>query len=157
MKERNFIIKKLDSDLTNESRVKELWEVAETAYPEGSPWTLEQFQGIVSFDYLILFVAENLAGETIALLIASKTMVEVDIYMLAVKSSHQRRGIARKLFKELIKEARMKELRNVFLEVRVSNLAAYNLYKSLGFQEIGRRKNYYSKPKEDALMMKMNL
>lgn len=157
MKENNFIIKKLNSDAVKESQVEALWEVAESAYPEGSPWTLKQFQGIVSFDYLILFIAENLEGEMIALLIASKTMIEVDIYMLAVKDTYQRKGIARRLLEELIKEARNIGLSNVFLEVRFSNLAAYNLYKSLGFQEIGRRKNYYSKPKEDAIMMKMDL
>ena len=48
-------------------------------------------------------------------------------------------------------------LETIFLEVRETNRAAYQLYSKIGFQEIGRRKNYYSEPVEDALMMKHDL
>lgn len=71
---------------------------------------------------------------------------------IAVKKEHRRKGIARMLVNELIKKLE-NELSFISLEVRISNLAAINLYSSLGFKKEGIRKNFYEAPKEDALIM----
>ena len=59
----------------------------------------------------------------------------------------------------LLDLARWKKIRMAFLEVRVSNQAAYKLYTKLGFDEIGVRKNYYPSPagREDALILALDL
>lgn len=136
---------------------KAIWLVAETAYDKGSPWELSQFQELISYENVIHLIAEKPNGEVLALIIASKTMVEADIYMLAVKKSYQGKGIGKKIFQELIQELKSSDLETIFLEVRESNIAAKSVYEKLGFKKIGRRKDYYIKPKEDALMMKIEL
>ncbi|HEX9912077.1 MAG TPA: GNAT family N-acetyltransferase, partial [candidate division Zixibacteria bacterium] len=46
-----------------------------------------------------------------------------------------------------------KNCRTITLDVRVSNLVASELYRKFGFEEVGRRKNYYRYPVEDAIIM----
>lgn len=71
---------------------------------------------------------------------------------IAVKKAFRRQGIAKALIEELLKKLDT-ELSFISLEVRVSNSAAINLYRLLGFKEEGLRKNFYQAPKEDALIM----
>ncbi len=73
---------------------------------------------------------------------------------MAVFPEHRRQGLARGLLRALA--ARGKEtlgLSFLTLEVRPGNLAAVELYRAEGYQEVGRRKNFYSDPREDALLM----
>jgi ribosomal-protein-alanine N-acetyltransferase len=72
---------------------------------------------------------------------------------IAVHPEHRRRGLGRSVLVEMLDEAKKRGIRSVFLEVRVSNEAAKALYLSEGFSEIGRRKNFYRAPVEDALAM----
>lgn len=76
---------------------------------------------------------------------------------IAVHPAHRRQGAARALLEALIGFAR--ENGGVFLtlEVRPSNAPARALYGSLGFTEAGRRKNFYSRPAEDALLLRLDL
>lgn len=136
---------------------KAIWQVAESAYANGSPWSLEQFEELIAFKNVTTLIAEKADRGIVAMIVASNTSVEADIYMLAVKAAEQGEGIGQELFQELIQEMRANDLETIFLEVRESNIAANKVYQRLGFEQIGRRKNYYSKPKEDALMMKLNL
>ena len=70
---------------------------------------------------------------------------------IAVGEGFRRRGIARMLVEELIRRLDAYQLT---LEVRASNAPAIALYESLGFTQVGLRKNYYHKPKEDALILR---
>lgn len=72
---------------------------------------------------------------------------------LAVIEAYRRKGTGRALMNELINECISLDLAFATLEVRVSNTPAVNLYKNLGFDEVGRRKNYYKEPLEDALLL----
>ena len=54
----------------------------------------------------------------------------------------------------LVDELKAIESRCLTLEVRASNVPAISLYEKLGFAEVGRRKNYYRNPREDALIMR---
>ncbi len=75
---------------------------------------------------------------------------EGDVARVAVLPEYRRYGIAKALLEKSFKD----ELNSVFLDVRESNVPAKELYKSLGFEEIGIRKNYYSNPAENAVLMK---
>ena len=74
---------------------------------------------------------------------------------IAVAPALRRRGIARALFAEL--ERRLPEIDELFLEVRASNSGAIALYRTLGFEQVGRRPNYYLDPREDALILRKEL
>ena len=78
---------------------------------------------------------------------------EAHITNIAVHPEHRRRGVGRLLMETLMKEAVILKMERMTLEVRVSNKAAISLYKSLGFEEGGIRKGYYSNDREDALIM----
>jgi ribosomal-protein-alanine N-acetyltransferase len=78
---------------------------------------------------------------------------EAHITNIAVHPGHRRRGVGRLLMETLMKEAVRLNMERMTLEVRVSNKEAISLYKSLGFEEGGIRKGYYSNNREDALIM----
>ena len=72
---------------------------------------------------------------------------------VAVFPEFRRQGVAAKLIAVFENFARGNKLAFLTLEVRPSNTAAIALYKGFGFEEVGRRKNYYGLPKEDALIL----
>ena len=78
---------------------------------------------------------------------------EAEIFNLAVRPDRRSQGIGRMLLGELCRAADSGGVRNIYLEVRESNAAARGLYTKFGFRNIGRRKNYYDSPREDALLM----
>lgn len=93
-----------------------------------------------------------LDGDTVAGYIGSQTVLgEADMLNLAVKPEYRRQGLGRQLVNELIRQL---DAHCLTLEVRVTNEPAKNLYGSMGFRQVGLRKNYYEKPKEDALILR---
>ena len=91
-------------------------------------------------------------GEEVVGYVGSQTVLqEADMMNIAVSEHCRRRGIARMLVEELIRQLDAYQLT---LEVRASNSPAIALYESLGFVQVGLRKNYYRKPKEDALILR---
>ena len=77
-----------------------------------------------------------------------------DMMNVAVHPDHRRRGVGEKLVIALEEALKAQESTCLTLEVRASNDPARTLYEKLGFVEVGRRKNYYRNPKEDALIMR---
>ncbi len=82
---------------------------------------------------------------------------ECEIVNVAVSSLYRRRGYGRKLLSAVIEHAKSEKITKLLLEVRTSNIAARSLYESLGFYTVGVRKNYYTDPKEDAVLMDLSL
>ena len=72
---------------------------------------------------------------------------------VAVRPECRRRGIAAKLLQVFLDFAQANRLAFLTLEVRASNYEAIALYGSRGFRSVGRRKNYYEHPREDAIIM----
>ena len=112
-------------------------------------------------------LAEELENQCAAFLVAQDSitqqvmgyaglLVMVDegyITNVAVFPEFRRQGVAAKLIAVFENFARGNKLAFLTLEVRPSNTAAIALYKGFGFEEVGRRKNYYDLPKEDALIL----
>ena len=78
---------------------------------------------------------------------------EGDVTNVAVSKKHRGKGYGRALLKELENRGRKKDVSKYFLEVRQSNIIAFKLYLSLGYEKIGIRKNFYERPSEDAVIM----
>ena len=77
----------------------------------------------------------------------------IDVYeilAIATIEEYRNKGIAQKLLNKI-------KIKNIFLEVRESNQTAINFYKKNKFKEISIRKNYYSKPTENAIIMKLEV
>ncbi|HFI2691676.1 TPA: ribosomal protein S18-alanine N-acetyltransferase [Streptococcus suis] len=115
---------------------------------EQSPWTLEQIASSMTSqdeDYYLAFEGQELVG----FLAVQTVLDEMEILQIAVKADFQRLGIASQLM-----AAVMDWDGDIFLEVRESNSAAQALYTRQHFTQIGKRKDYYRHPVEDAVMMK---
>ena len=82
---------------------------------------------------------------------------EMEILNLGVDPGARRQGIGARLVARAMEEGRGAGVRRVYLEVRESNTGARAFYTSLGFEQQGRRKNYYSQPVEDALVLAVDL
>ena len=85
--------------------------------------------------------------------VAGRTVAgECEIYRVATLPSCRRRGCAKRVLSVCMQDTRRSGCTDYFLEVRESNTAARALYTSLGFTLVGRRKEYYHDPSEDALL-----
>jgi ribosomal-protein-alanine N-acetyltransferase len=96
-------------------------------------------------------------GEVVGFAVASLLPPEAELETIAVASTAQRHGLARRLFAELAAEIGAAQITEVFLEVRASNQPALGLYRRLGFTETGCRVRYYHDPVEDAVLMRLRI
>ena len=103
----------------------------------------------------VLWVRGEIAGYGILSIAAG----EAHILNVCVSPGEQHAGLGRRIVLRLLDLARWHRAERVFLEVRPSNPRAIALYESLGFNEIGRRPNYYpaKKGREDAVVMAMEM
>ena len=117
------------------------------------PWSESSVRSELSNPLSLWLVAER--GGAVAGYIGSQSVLDAaDMMNVAVALESRRGGVAEALIGSLIARLEKAGVRSLSLEVRVSNDAARALYEKLGFSEVGRRKNYYTKPKEDALILR---
>lgn len=90
-------------------------------------------------------------------IVARETAGELHINNVAVRAEYRRRGIGAALLNRVLDEARRRKAKAAFLEVRSANHAAQALYEKSGFRAIARRADYYSEPREDAVVMSLVL
>ena len=94
-------------------------------------------------------------GQKVAGYVGSQSVMgEADMMNIAVSSDYRRSGIAQELVERLVALLREKDVYSLTLEVRASNEPAKALYSKLGFNQVGRRPNYYRNPKEEALILR---
>lgn len=118
-----------------------------------TPWSERMFQSELDnpLSRIDLFWQDcRLAG----FLCAWRVCRELNILNVATAPHMRRRGVARALLAQVLDRNLRAGLDRVLLEVRVSNVAAINLYRTFGFREIDRRLRYYSDG-EDALVMEL--
>ncbi len=121
------------------------------------PWTRRIFEDCLRVGYRchVGEVEGNLAGYGVM----STGAGEAHVLNLCVAGEFQRRGLAREMLSLLLDEADKLEVRDVFLEVRPSNIAAITLYEQMGFNQVGLRKDYYptEEGREDAIIFASSL
>lgn len=117
------------------------------------PWTRQQLKCELPDERHEFLVAEGETGETLGYVGMMFVLDEGYISNVAVAPGNRRQGIGAALLTELLRRAEIHELAFVTLEVRAGNEPAIALYERFGFTPVGRRKNYYDCPKEDAILM----
>lgn len=116
------------------------------------PWKEEDFRKALQDSnngYLVAVHQESIAGYCGYWGAAP----EAYIYNVAVKKEFRRQHTGYQMLKRLMADALDKGIHTFTLEVRCSNTAAMHLYEQLGFTHAGIRKNFYTKPTEDAVIM----
>ncbi len=123
-----------------------------------TPWQLSSFEYELENRDAILKVAV-LNVEIVGYICVRSILDVTHIMDLAVTPGFKRMGIASLLLRNALQELRRTrpEIILITLEVRESNIAALKLYEKYGFREIGRRRGYYKKPAEDALIMELDM
>lgn len=116
------------------------------------PWTRQQLRCELPDERHEFLVAEQ--NETLLGYVGMMHVLDEGyISNVAVAPEARRKGVASALIREMIDRAKTLELAFLSLEVRVSNEPAIALYGGFGFEPVGRRKNYYEQPREDAIIM----
>lgn len=139
-----------------------LLEVERRSYSH--PWTRRNFEGELAAGERGLLLVLRAAGARggsdrglrgyCAFQVAAQ---EMHVMNLAIVPESRRRGLGSFLLRLAMDIAARRGAREAFLEVREGNLAARGLYRSAGFTEAGRRSGYYSRPSEDALVLRRPL
>lgn len=120
------------------------------------PWSEKMFSELVQNPLAVYYVA--LCGdEVIGYGGIYKVLDEGELMNIAVSPKYRCRGVASMLLKRLIECSKECEIKQIRLEVRESNVQGRALYEKFGFTVDGKRKNYYSFPKEDAVLMSLAL
>ncbi len=117
------------------------------------PWSEKSLMSELDNPLSVWLVARE--GETLAGYIGAQAVLdEADMMNLAVAPQYRQCGIGTALVRALVDTLRERGVRTLTLEVRASNETAIRVYAALGFAQVGRRRNYYEKPKEDALILR---
>ena len=130
--------------------IKEVAEIEKESFSD--PWSEDGLRNELDNDTAFFFVAEK-SSEVAGYVGTHIVLDECYIANVAVTPSFRRMGIADKLLDYAESNAINKNCAFITLEVRVSNLPAINLYKKRGYVSMGERKNFYSHPTENALIM----
>lgn len=157
----NAVVKPAQPDFEAAAmRVPDLTEVMaveRVAYPV--PWTHGNFVDSLAADY----PAEVLRGPRAELLgywVAMPGADEMHLLNITVVPAWQGRGLAVAMLDRLVAECRRRGLSQLWLEVRISNARAREVYARYGFAEVGKRRAYYpvvEGPREDAILMSLGI
>jgi len=125
-----------------------------------SPWSMgqfkEEFKGVPRTHFFIVALdTENQIIGYAAVMVPAPG-IEADVLTVGVLSEHRKAGIGKAFMEQLARWAKDKESNAMMLEVGTENVAAINLYKQLGYQQISVRTNYYGVGL-DALVMRKEL
>ena len=120
------------------------------------PWSEKSIAQELRNDLALWLVA--LEEDAVVGYVGSQTVLGwTDMMNVAVHPEHRRKGIGEGLIVRLMELLRERKCECLTLEVRASNHGAIALYEKLGFGEVGRRKNYYRNPREEALILRVEL
>ena len=136
-----------------ESDLDEIVRIEQSCFAD--PWSEESFRRLLAVEPAIFQVAAfppdfRVSGYAIAFAVGE----DGEVLNVAVEPGFRGKGLAGQMLDALLIELGARGVQTAFLEVRESNGAARALYGSRGFTEIGRRKAYYRRPVEDALVMR---
>jgi ribosomal-protein-alanine N-acetyltransferase len=122
-----------------------------------TPWSVETFGRLLDRPAAHLLVLEVPPAGVVGYAILWCILDQGELANIALREEWRGRGLGAFLLDRVLEVARERGVRTLFLEVRDSNTAARALYESRGFVEIGRRRDYYEAPREDARVLEKRL
>jgi ribosomal-protein-alanine N-acetyltransferase len=138
--------------LSSPDEIDDLLAVERTSFT--NPWTREMFLSELQNEGVSFLVcARDDTGRLIGFCSFWRVFDELHINNLAVAPAHRRQGVAASLLTHVLAQAPRLGATRALLEVRRSNDEARRLYERFGFSVAGTRRNYYSQPVEDALVL----
>jgi ribosomal-protein-alanine N-acetyltransferase len=141
--------------VAEEDDVPAIVEIERAAFTD--PWSLRSFREALAHSAVYFAVARRDEAQIAGYVVAWFAADEGEIANLAVSPDAWGRGIGRALLDAALEEGRRRDVSAVYLEVRDSNDRARRLYRSRGFEEVGRRRGYYAQPVEDAIVLRRTL
>lgn len=136
---------------TTQTQLEQIEKIEQQCF--SCPWTLDQLRSQLSDDRHVFLAAVDAGGTVLGYVGMMFVLDEGYISNVAVAPAYRRQGVADALISALMTRAEELNLAFVTLEVRAGNEPAKALYAKHGFVPVGRRKNYYDLPKEDAILM----
>lgn len=121
-----------------------------------APWPRRSFALELENSYsrsLVLEFQGRVVGYAVYWLIDG----EAHLANIAIDADYRGMGLGETLLRFILQELKLRKVKKIHLEVRKSNVVAQNLYFKFGFKITGIRKNYYTKDREDALLMSLSL
>lgn len=135
----------------NKNHVAQIAELEKLCFND--PWSQNSIASELGNKLSLWLVAEE-NGNVLGYVGSQTVLGETDMMNIATHPDYRKKGIGTSLINALIDVLAEQGSHSLMLEVRASNDPAISVYKKLGFDEIGRRKNYYRNPKEDALILR---
>lgn len=137
--------------LMNKSHVLQIAELEQLCFND--PWSENSIASELDNRLSLWLVA--MENEKVIGYVGSQTVLgETDMMNIATHPDYRNQGVASCLINALIEALTEQGSHSLMLEVRVSNAQAIRIYEKFGFVEVGRRRNYYRNPKEDALILR---
>jgi ribosomal-protein-alanine N-acetyltransferase len=140
----------MDLVIFSEDFLDDILEIERESFT--NPWNREMFLGSAKNNtttFKVLLKNKIVIGYYII----STAADETEILEITVSRKFRRQKFGKFMLVDILKESSLQKSKFVFLEARISNAVALNLYKSVGFKEIGIRKNYYKN--EDAVILRL--
>jgi len=122
-----------------------------------TPWQADTFQSLIGRPSSELWVMEHTVEGIVAYAVLWCILDQGELANIAVRPDHLGQGYASQLLERVLDIARGRDVETIYLEVRASNSRALELYERFGFSQVGVRKMYYDEPKEDALVLRVEL
>lgn len=142
--------RKIDFIKMDKSHIARVAEIEAEVF--SAPWSAKAFTDTLTMGNVLFYVAlaEGEVAGYCGLYLAAD---EGEITNVAAAPGWRRQKIAQRLLQRTMAEAHSRGAQRIFLEVRSQNTPAVGLYHKTGFHTVGRRKNYYQRPQDDALVM----
>lgn len=136
--------------------VDRVWQIERASFAD--PWSRRSFAELLDQPHVYFRVATiDADDEPVGYVVAWFVVSEAEIANIAVAPEARGNKLGGRLLDDVLTAARTTGATEAFLEVRDSNVAARALYASRGFEAVGRRRGYYTRPAEDAIVMRAEL
>jgi ribosomal-protein-alanine N-acetyltransferase len=138
-----------------EKQIKEVWKLNQRCFKNGENYPLHTLEYLLTEANTLSYRAVTPSGELVGFVFITLADDGAGhITTIGTAPEHRRRGIARQLMERAEEALRNRKIATIFLEVRMSNTNAQNLYRELGFSIVQRLPKYYNNGEDGYLMVK---
>ena len=146
-----FDIERIEIKQMEFRHLDEVFEIEKFSF--ATPWTRESIENEIKNNERAVYIVALDNGKVAGYAGLWHVVNEGHITNIAVDWEYRKRGVGAKMVSKFLEIAAEREMIGLTLEVRISNIAAQNLYAKFGFKPEGFRKEYYADTREDAIIM----